>query len=140
VQAAELPQALATGVVNAFMSSGATGYDSKVWETLTHFYDTRAWIPRNVTFVNKAAFDALDKPTQETVLRLAKVAEDRGWQVWDSKTEWYHEEIAKKGMKVLKPSPALESGFKKIGEQLTADWLKRAGAEGQAVVDAYRKM
>ena len=69
VQAAELPQALATGVVNSFMSSGATGYDSKVWETLTHFYDTRAWIPRNVTFVNKAAFDALDKPTQEAVLR-----------------------------------------------------------------------
>ena len=140
VQAAELPQALATGVVNSFMSSGATGYDSKVWETLTYFYDTRAWIPRNITMVNKAAFDALDKPTQETVLRLAKVAEDRGWKVWDSKTEWYHEEIAKKGMKVLKPSPALESGFKKIGEQLTVDWLKRAGAEGQAVVDAYRKM
>jgi TRAP-type C4-dicarboxylate transport system substrate-binding protein len=43
VQAAELPQALATGVVNAFMTSGATGYDSKVWETLSHFYDTQAW-------------------------------------------------------------------------------------------------
>src|SRR4051794_33107959 len=140
IQAAELPQALATGVVNAFMSSGATGYDSKVWETLTHFYDTRAWIPRNVTFVNKAAFDALDKPAQEAVLKMAKVAEDRGWKVWESKTEWYHDEIAKKGMKVLKPSKALEDGFKKIGEQLTADWLKRAGAEGQAVVDAYKKM
>ncbi len=140
VQAAELPQALATGVVNAFMSSGATGYDSKVWETLTHFYDTRAWIPRNITFVNKAAFDALDKPAQEAVLKMAKVAEDRGWKVWDSKTEWYHEEIAKKGMKVLKPSKALDDGFKKIGDQLTADWLKRAGAEGQAVVDAYKKM
>ena len=72
VQAAELPQALATGVVNSFMSSGATGYDSKVWETLTHFYDTRAWIPRNVTFVNKAAFDALDKPTQEAVLQAGQ--------------------------------------------------------------------
>ena len=140
VQAAELPQALATGVVNAFMSSGATGYDSKVWETLTHFYDTRAWIPRNITLVNKAAFDALDKPTQEAVLKMAKVAEDRGWKVWESKTEWYHEEIAKKGMKVLKPSKTLEDGFKKIGDQLTADWLKRAGAEGQAVVDAYKKM
>ena len=140
VQAAELPQALATGVVNAFMSSGATGYDSKVWETLTHFYDTRAWIPRNITLVNKEAFDALDKPTQEAVLKMAKVAEDRGWKVWESKTEWYHEEIAKKGMKVLKPSKTLEDGFKKIGDQLTADWLKRAGAEGQAVVDAYKKM
>ena len=140
VQAAELPQALATGVVNSFMSSGATGYDSKVWETLTYFYDTRAWIPKNVTFVNKAAFDALDKPTQEAVLKAAKVAEERGWKVWESKTEWYHEEIAKKGMKVLKPSKALEDGFKKIGEQLTADWLKKAGADGQAVVDAYKKM
>ena len=76
IQAAELPQALATGVVNSFMSSGATGYDSKVWETLTHFYDTQAWIPKNVTFVNKAAFDALDKPTQEAVLKAAAAAED----------------------------------------------------------------
>jgi TRAP-type C4-dicarboxylate transport system substrate-binding protein len=140
VQAAELPQALATGVVNSFMSSGATGYDSKVWETLTYFYDTRAWIPKNVTFMNKAAFDALDKPTQEAVLKAAKVAEERGWKMWENKTEWYHEEIAKKGMKVLKPSKALEDGFKKIGEQLTADWLKKAGAEGQQVVDAYKTM
>ena len=74
--------------------------------------DTRAWIPRNVTFVNKAAFDALDKPTQEALLKAASVAEERGWKVWESKTEWYHDEIAKKGMKVLKPSPALEAGFK----------------------------
>jgi TRAP-type C4-dicarboxylate transport system substrate-binding protein len=139
VQAAELPQALATGVVNAFMSSGATGYDSKVWETLTHFYDTRAWIPRNVTFINKAALDSLDKPTQEAVLKAAKVAEARGWKLWETKTEWYHDEIKKKGMKVVKPSPELAAGFKKIGEQLTADWLKRAGAEGQAVVEAYKK-
>ncbi len=139
IQAAELPQALATGVVNAFMSSGATGYDSKVWESLTHFYDTRAWIPRNITFINKAALDALDPPTREAVLKAAKVAEERGWKMWENKTEWYHEEIAKKGMKVLKPSPELQAGFKKIGDQLTADWLKRAGAEGQAVIDAYKK-
>jgi TRAP-type C4-dicarboxylate transport system substrate-binding protein len=140
VQAAELPQALATGVVNSFMSSGATGYDSKVWESLTHFYDTQAWIPKNVTVVNKAAFDALDKPSQEAFLKAAATAEARGWKIWETKTQWYHDEIAKKGMKVLKPSPALEAGFKKIGEQLTADWLKKAGAEGQAVVDAYKKM
>ena len=43
-------------------------------------------------------------------------------------------------MKVVKPSPALAAGFKKVGEQLTADWLKKAGAEGQAVVAAYKKM
>ena len=71
---AELAQALATGVVNAFITSGSTGYDSKAWESMTHFYDTQAWIPKNVTFVNKAAFDALDKPTQDAILKAAAVA------------------------------------------------------------------
>jgi len=140
VQAAELPQALATGVVNSFISSGATGYDSKVWESLDHFYDTKAWIPKNVTFVNKAAFEALDKPTQEAVLKAAATAETRGWAMWQEKNQWYLDQLTAKGMKVLPPSPELAAGFKKIGEQLTADWLKKAGADGEAVIAAYKKM
>src|SRR6187397_2227684 len=123
VQAAELPQALATGVVNAFMSSGGTGYDSKVWETLTHFYDTQAWIPKNYTIVNKTAFDALDKPTQEAIVKAAATAEARGWKAWQDKAQWYLDQLKAKGMKVQAPSPALASGFKKVGDQLTADWL-----------------
>jgi TRAP-type C4-dicarboxylate transport system substrate-binding protein len=140
IQAAELPQALATGVVNSFMSSGGTGYDSKVWESLTHFYDTQAWIPKNYTIVNKAAFDALDKPTQEAILKAAATAEARGWKAWEDKANWYLDQLKAKGMKVQPPSPALAAGFKKVGEQLTADWLKKAGADGQAIVDAYKKM
>src|SRR5688572_33234322 len=139
VQAAELPQALATGVVNSFMSSGGTGYDSKAWETLTHFYDTQAWIPKDVTFVNKAAFEGLDKPTQEAILKAAATAEARGWKMWQEKAGWYLEQLKAKGMKVQAPSPELAAGFRKIGEELTADWLKKAGAEGQALVEAYRK-
>jgi TRAP-type C4-dicarboxylate transport system substrate-binding protein len=139
IQAAELPQALATGVVNSFMSSGATGYDSKVWESLDHFYDTQAWLPKNIVIANKAAFDALDKPTQEAVLKAAKEAEERGWKLSQEKTKWYTDQLAAKGMKVLPPSPELKSGFRKIGEQLTEDWLKKAGPEGKAIIDAYKK-
>jgi TRAP-type C4-dicarboxylate transport system substrate-binding protein len=139
IQAAELPQALATGVVNSFMSSGATGYDSKVWESLTHFYDTQAWLPKNMIVVNKAAFEALDKPAQEAIQKAAQAAEERGWRISAEKTRWYTDQLAAKGMKVQPPSDALKAGFQKVGEQLTADWLKKAGAEGQAVVDAYRK-
>src|SRR3954471_22150717 len=61
IQAAELAQAFATGAVNANLTSGATGYDTKAWEVVKNFYDTQAWLPKNVVFVNKAAFDALDK-------------------------------------------------------------------------------
>ncbi|HEV2563847.1 MAG TPA: TRAP transporter substrate-binding protein [Microvirga sp.] len=139
VQAADLPQALATGVVNTFMTSGATGYDAKVWESLSHFYDTQAWIPKNITFVNKAAFDALDKPTQEAVLKAAKTAEERGWKTAQEKTRWYVEQMTAKGMKVQPPSPELKAGLQKVGEQLTQDWLKKAGPDGQAIIDSYRK-
>jgi TRAP-type C4-dicarboxylate transport system substrate-binding protein len=139
VQAADLPQALATGVVNTFMTSGATGYDSKVWESLSHFYDTQAWIPKNITFVNKAAFDALDKPAQEAVLKAARTAEERGWKTAQEKTKWYVEQMVSKGMKVQPPSADLKAGLQKVGEQLTADWLKKAGPDGQAIVDAYKK-
>ena len=139
VQAAELPQALATGVVNAFITSAATGYDSKAWESMDHFYDTQAWIPKNVTMKNKAAFDSLDKPTQDAVLKAAAAAETRGWKMWQDKSGWYLDQLKSHGMKVLPPGDALKSGLTKVGDQLTADWLKKAGADGEAVIAAYKK-
>lgn len=140
IQAAELPQALATGVVNAFMTSASTGYDSKVWETMTHYYDTQAWIPKNITFVNKAAFDALDKPTQEALLKAAAVAETRGWKLAEEKAAWFLDQLKAKGLKIEHPSPELKAGLLKVGDQLTADWVKKAGPEGQAIIENYRKM
>jgi TRAP-type C4-dicarboxylate transport system substrate-binding protein len=139
IQASELPQALATGVVDSYMSSGATGYDTKTWESLTHFYDTQAWLPKNITFVNKAAFASLDKPTQDAVLKAAADAETRGWKVAEEKTNWFFKELAAKGMKVQAPSATLKADLAKVGETLTADWMKKAGAAGETAVAAYKK-
>jgi TRAP-type C4-dicarboxylate transport system substrate-binding protein len=140
IQAADLRQALATGLINAFMTSSATGYDTKAWETMSYFYDTQAWLPKNITFVNKAAFDGLDKPTQESLLKVAAAAEARGWWRSQDKTKWYGEQLAARGMKVLPPSAALKAGLHQVGERLTGEWLTRAGGDGQAVIDVYRKL
>ena len=139
VQAAELPQALATGTVNAFMTSGSTGYDSKAWETVSHFYDVQGWIPKNLTFVNKAAFAALPKDQQAAIEKLAVAAEERGWKIAPEKATWYNDQLAKHGIKVAAPSAALKDGLKKIGDQLTEDWLKKASDEGKGVIATYRK-
>lgn len=139
VQAAELPQALATGTVNAFMTSGATGFDSKAWETVSHFYDLEGWQPKNVVFVNKAALASLDKAQQDAVLKAAATAEERVWKISAEKSRWYLDQLKAKGMTVQKGSPELVAGLKKVGDQLTKDWLAKAGAEGKAVIDAYRK-
>ncbi len=140
IQAAELAQAMATGAVNANMTSAATGYDSKAWEQVKYFYDAQAWLPKNIVFVNQKAFDALDKSQQDAVLKAAAAAEARGWKVAKEKTEWYVDQLKKNGMTVAPPAPALTTDLKKIGETMTTEWTKQAGPEGQAIVDAYKKM
>src|SRR5206468_5505078 len=140
IQAAELAQAMATGAVNANITSGATGYDSKAWEQVKYFYDAQAWLPKNIVFVNEKAFTALDKAAQDAVLKAATEAESRGWKLSEEKTKWYLEQLAKNGMTVAPPSSAFAGDLKKIGETMTADWIKQAGSDGQAIVDAYKKM
>jgi TRAP-type C4-dicarboxylate transport system substrate-binding protein len=139
IQAAELSQALATGVVNSYMSSGSTGYDSKTYESIKYWYDTQAWLPKNAVIVNQKAFDALDKPTQEAVLKAATQAETRGWKISQEKNEWYAKALADKGMKIMKPSPKLMADLKQVGGIMLADWQKKAGADGAAVIDAYSR-
>ena len=139
VQAAELAQAMTTGVVNANITSGATGYDTKAWEHVKYYYDTQAWLPKNVIFVSQKAFDALDKAGQAALLKAAADAETRGWKVSEEKTKFYVEQLAKNGMTVGPPSAALKADLKKVGDTMTADWIKSAGADGQAIVEAFRK-
>ena len=119
--------------------AGATGYDSKVWEQVKYYYQVDAWLPKNMVIVSQKAFDKLDKPTQEVVLKAAAAAEKRGWKISAEKTIWYTEQLAKNGMKVEKPSEQLKSDLKKVGLTMIADWTTQTGAEGQAVIDAFRK-
>lgn len=139
VQASELSQALATGVVDSYMSSGATGWDTKTYEQLKSWYDTEAWLPKNAVIVNQKAFDALDKPTQDAVLKAAADAEVRGWKLSEEKNEFYKKELAGKGMKIIKPSAKLKSDLQQIGAIMQADWQKKAGPENAALVDAFKK-
>jgi TRAP-type C4-dicarboxylate transport system substrate-binding protein len=140
VQAAEVSQALATGVIDSYMSSGATGYDSKTYEHLKRFYDTQAWLPKNAVIVNKAAFDALDKPAQAAVLKAAADAETRGWKISAEKTNWYTDQLKQKGMTIEKPSEQLTADMRKVGNVMLAEWLRKAGADGKKIIDQYRAM
>ncbi|HKU98198.1 MAG TPA: TRAP transporter substrate-binding protein [Vineibacter sp.] len=140
IQAAELSQALATGKVDSFISSGATGVDSKVWEQLTHFYDTQAWLPKDLVLMNKAAFDKLDDATKKVVMSEAAKAEAAGWAESERLAKGFLETLAKNGMKVQPPGTKLAAEYKDLGKKLTDEWLEKAGADGKSVVEAYRKM
>ncbi|HRG71380.1 MAG TPA: C4-dicarboxylate ABC transporter substrate-binding protein, partial [Thauera aminoaromatica] len=140
VQAADLTQALSTGVVSANLTSSATGYDTKSWENLSHYYDIQAWLPKNIVFVSKKAFDALDQPSRDALLKAAAAAEERGWKVSEEKTAWYIDQLKANKMKVQPAPEALQAELLKVGEKMTAEWVEKAGPDGQAILDAYRKL
>ena len=139
VQAAELSQALATGVVESTMTSGATGVDSKLYENLKYYYDTQAWLPKNAVLVNKEAFDKLDKPTQDAVLKAAADAEVRGLAASKKVNVDTLEKLKANGMQVVTPSPQLKADLKKVGDTMLKEWLEKAGPEGKTLLDAFNK-
>lgn len=139
VQAAELSQAMATGVVESYMSSGSTGFDTKTYEHLKYWYDTQAWLPKNAVIVNKKAFDALDKATQDAVLKAAADAEVRGLAASKKTNTESLDKLKANGMQILPPSPQLKSDMKKVGDTMLKEWLEKAGPEGKQLVDAFQK-
>ena len=139
IQQAELSQAMATGVVESYMSSGATGYDTKTYEHLKFYMDTQAWLPKNAVIVNKAAFDALDAPSKAALLKAGADAETRGWATSRAKNTEYLDLLKKNGMAIVPPTPQLKADMKKVGETMLKEWLDKAGPEGKALVDAFMK-
>lgn len=138
IEAAELSQALATGVAESFISSGSTGVDAKVWESLTHFYDVQAWLPRNLVFANKDAFDALDDATKTALMDCGAKAAADGAAMAEELTAGYLKTLADNGMKVSGPSDQLKADLAAFGAIMADEWIKAAGDDGKAIIDAYK--
>ncbi len=138
IELVDLDQALASGKVEAYISSSATGYELKQWKHVSHFYDTQAWLPRNYVFANKRAFEALDAHAQNCLRSSALLAEAAGTARARELTGFYLKQLAAGGMSVQRPGKRLAADLEKIGEIMSAEWTKAAGAEGAAIINAFR--
>jgi TRAP-type C4-dicarboxylate transport system substrate-binding protein len=140
IEAAELTQALENGVVKAFISSSSTGYDRKVWEQLTHFYEINAWLPRNYVFVNKDVWNELDENTRNVIKGLAMLAERAGTAKAQQLSDWYVTQLAAQGMVIQTVDDQFRDELKQIGATMIEEWLSGAGDEGKAIIEAFSGM
>lgn len=139
VQQSEVPQAFSTGVIQAMITSPATGVDTQAWDFVKHYYDVRAMAPWNLTVVNERMFSRLDKKSQDAILAASRTAEERGWKLQAEETGKLIDTLKSKGMQVHQPSPELMAELKKIGDQLIAEWSKAAGEDGPKILNQYRQ-
>jgi len=138
VQVTDVPQMFATGAMQAMVTSSATGTSTKAWEFVKNYTRTNAWNPKNVVVVNERGFSRLPKEQQQGLLKAAAAAEPRGWEMSKAREKEGDETLAKNGITVAEASPQLKAELAKIGEQMAAEWEKAAGADGQAILKAYR--
>jgi TRAP-type C4-dicarboxylate transport system substrate-binding protein len=138
VQVPEVPQMFATGAMHAMVTSSATGTTTKAWEFVRNYYKTNAWNPKNVVVVNQRAFGRLPKDQQNALVKAAAAAEPRGWDMSRAREKEGDDMLAKNGVAVNEPPAQLKAALDKIGEQMAAEWEKTAGADGQAILKAYK--
>lgn len=138
VEVPEIPQAFSTGIVEAMITSPSTGANSKAWDFVDRFYDIQAWIPKNMVIVNREAFEGLPEERRQAVLEAAAAAERRGWRMSREEAERQKAVLAENGMQVITPSQALRNELAEIGRTMTGEWLEDTGADGEAVIQAYR--
>ncbi len=138
VQTPEVPQAFSTGVIDSMLTSPATGVDSQAWDYVSHYYDAQVFIPQSFVIANKRAFSRLSEAEQKAVLEAAAKAETRGWEMAREQTAKLTQTLADKGMKVQELPANVQKEMNAIGVTMTEEWLKKAGADGQKLLDAYR--
>ena len=140
VQSAEVPQAFATGVVSAMITSAATGNYTKAWDFTSHYYDVNAMNNKNMVIVNRDAFDALDPEVRGAVIAAAAKAETRGWIMSNSVQDGLTRNLAANGMTVELPNQDLLAELQEIGATMVDEWLEKAGEPGAAFLEAYNQL
>lgn len=139
MEVSELGQALSTNVVQGTFGSGSLGVSNRLWDYLDHYYLLNTAIPKSFVFVNLDAWNALDKATQDIIGKVAAEQEKAAWDAMLAQSKGYRATLAKNGIAVKEPSDALKAHFSKVGKQMSANWLKETGDEGQALMDAFSK-
>ncbi|NOX41029.1 MAG: TRAP transporter substrate-binding protein [Alphaproteobacteria bacterium] len=138
VEAPDIPQAFATGQVEAMITSPSTGASSKAWDFLSHYTPINAWVPKNIVVVSKRAFDALDADNRAALLSAAATAEKRGWAMSKAEAAAKTKIMADNGIIVVQPSAELMAGLKKIGAKMLADLEATASPEAKSIIATYQ--
>ena len=139
IQVPEIPQAFSTGIIDAMITSGATGVSSQAWDFISHYTEVQAWMPKNMVFVNKRVWNRLSADQKKVLMTAAAKAEERGWKYSQAANESDRNTLKDNGITISQPDAATSKVLKSIGEKMTQEWLKSAGNAGKSIYEKYKK-
>ncbi|ERL51920.1 TRAP transporter substrate-binding protein [Halomonas huangheensis] len=135
----DIPTAFSTGRVDAMVTSVSTGESMAAWDYVSHYSDANLWIPKNIVFVNRQAFERLDADVQQAVLDAAAEAEQRGWEASKADAAGSAAALTEHGVTISEPNEAVAAALQAAGDKLFEDWESRADAGARQLVEGYRE-
>ena len=135
---AEIPQAFATGLIDALFTSPQTGIDIQAWDNTDYFTAAGAIYTKNAIIVNKDAFEALPEDARAAMIAAGEAATRRGWEMSEAV---YGEQLGilkSNGMTVTDAPAEVMDKLKEIGGAMMEEWKASASEDAIAVLTAYQ--
>ena len=135
---AEVPQAFATGMIQALWTSAQSGTDVQVWDFLDTFTYTGTMHNKNAVIVNKDALMALPDDLRAIVLDEGEKATIRGWEMAKVASAEKEQILRDHNVAVVQAPQDVLDRIDEIGKGMVADWLTRASDAEKAVYETYQ--
>lgn len=139
IVAPEVPQAFATGIIQAQLTTAPVAADTAVWDYSRYFINASIATSKNAVFVSRRAFDALPEAHRAAILAAARAAEARGWRLAAEAQAEAEARMTARGVQVIPASPELRAAIRRAGETMVEEWATRAGEDGRRMLAAYRE-
>ncbi len=135
VSFADLPAKLASGEIDAVLSSGDGGAGRKLWEHLPRFTEINYAIPLSFTTVNLDKWKALDEPTRHAVEAAAAETEARQWKALEGRLAQNYARMRENGMAIAtEVAPDVRRRLREAGRAAVEEWLAKTGGEGRKIL------
>ena len=139
ITAPEVPQAFATNVIQAQLTTAPVAADTSVWDYSRFFINASIATSKNAVFVNRRAFEALPEAHRAAILAAARSAEARGWTLAAEAQAEAEARMRARNVQVVPASPELLAAIRRAGETMIEEWVARAGEDGRRMLAAYRE-
>src|SRR5205823_12491665 len=132
----DLPAKLASGDIDAVLSSGDGGAGRKLWEHLPRFTEINYAMPLSFTTVNLDRWKALDAETRAAMERAAAETEAHQWKALEGRPAQNYARMRDNGMTIdAQVSPELRARLREAARAAIDDWARKAGPEGRALLE-----
>lgn len=132
-----VPQ-LATGGINAVLTSAEAGANGSFWEHQNDFSGIQYAIPLNMVHMNRDAFDSLSPAQQDALLEAAQRTDEHNWQAVRERTQSNYATLEENGVTIHDPVPDdFQQALGEAAAPVISGWQEGIGERGETIFDAF---